>query len=573
MAANGSRAGNPYDPGTLEHDFFDAYGRAPSATDYVAMSIPGGIGRVQAQAEQIRTQNAGAQAAGIPGAPPQARPPGEMGPPVPPGLQRQMQEANWGDPNAGAASMAGGPFGQLANTLRNSMSGNDTGGPVGAGYGGAGDAGAGGGDWTGAYEAGAASRARIAGEGAMPDAGSAPPPPADTTSPYAPGGGGQTPEQGMSTFPGGGGGYGRQGGGVPPRYLGGAPVTGNLGYGPSAQLAQQYGNNYQNALARNQQLYGGIMRGYNTAQQRQVAGQRGVLQGYGQLGGQLSQGYGQLSQGIGAGYGQLQNQSGQGYGQLSQGVGSGYGAVNQSVQGYLNPMDTALQQQQAQNAQTQQGYWGLNNNVMSTLQGIDASQRQAISDAYARQAGSTNSSLIARGLGNATVRDSLQRGNLLDKQKADIALSNSTAQLTAGYQSQLGLAALGFAGQANQQNTAQQNAIASARAGYGAQTGMANVAAQQNIGMNAIQAQQNLGQNNIAAQQGIGQAGLASRQNLGQNALNFGQQAIGANTNLTENQLGFLNSIQAPYPSAAPYQQLQQQAGALRQFNYNPGGR
>lgn len=152
-----------------------------------------------------------------------------------------------------------------------------------------------------------------------------------------------------------------------------------------------------------------------------------------------------------------------------QGLASGglQGLANQYQTGY----NSALAQNQAmyqnimggyQQTQAQQtdaanaiagGYSNLYNNVLGGIQGIDASQRQAINDAYAQQSGAATQSLISRGLGNTTVQDSIQRGLLLDKMKADIGLSNQTAQLQAGYMSQLGLAGLDYANQANMQGT------------------------------------------------------------------------------------------------------------------------
>ena len=96
--------------------------------------------------------------------------------------------------------------------------------------------------------------------------------------------------------------------------------------------------------------------------------------------------------------------------------------------------------QQANNIQ--QGYGQLNQQVQGTIQGIDASQRQAINDAYAQQRGATHQGLISSGLGNTTVTASADRGLLADKTKADIALSNQMAQLQAGYQGQFGSAGL-----------------------------------------------------------------------------------------------------------------------------------
>jgi hypothetical protein len=107
----------------------------------------------------------------------------------------------------------------------------------------------------------------------------------------------------------------------------------------------------------------------------------------------------------------------------------------------------------AQN-QISQGYNTLTNQVMGDIQGIDASQRQALTDQYAQNSGNAAQGLINSGLGNTTVANSVQRGQQLDYQKANVALSNQMAQLTAGYQSSLGLAGLNYQNQANMQNTA-----------------------------------------------------------------------------------------------------------------------
>ena len=131
-------------------------------------------------------------------------------------------------------------------------------------------------------------------------------------------------------------------------------------------------------------------------------------------------------------------------------------ALSQNQANYSNILSGYQSSQQAQQAMQQgiqQGYSTLSKNVLGTIKGIDQSQRQAIADAYAQQSGSAAQSLIDRGLGNTTVANAVQRGLSFDKAKADIALSNQMAQLTAGYQSSLGLAGLNYANQANMQNT------------------------------------------------------------------------------------------------------------------------
>lgn len=356
-------------------------------------------------------------------------------------------------------------------------------------------------------------------------------------------------------------------------------AMGALSGSPAANLlGNQYQSSYQTALANNQRQYADVLRGYqNTANQQygsqqqiaggmmgtlgqQMQGQNQVLGGYGNLGNQV-QGY---LGGMGQGLAGLQ--------QAQQGIGQGYTNLGGQVQGALQPMQAGLDEQRAQNTRTQQGYTDLMGQVMGTINGVDASQRQAIQDQYVAAQGQAGQSLASRGLGNTTVTDSVQRGLLYDKQKSDIALSNQMAQLRAGYQSQLGLAGLGFATQANQMNTAQQNALAGQRAAYGSQLGMANLGYAQQASQQAL-AQQNLEAATRASyadqigRQKLGYAGQSVANNAQQrNAISaFGNQALAANTGLAQNQLGWMNSVNSPYPNAAMYAQLQNQAGANQQ--------
>jgi len=130
-------------------------------------------------------------------------------------------------------------------------------------------------------------------------------------------------------------------------------------------------------------------------------------------------------------------------------------SLNQQNYGHILAGYQGLGQSQvgAQN-QIQQGYGALTNTVMGDIQGIGASQSQALQDQYAQNSGNAAQGLINSGLGNTTVANSVQRGQQLDYQKAQVGLSNQLAQLTAGYQSSLGLAGLNYANQANMQNTA-----------------------------------------------------------------------------------------------------------------------
>lgn len=120
------------------------------------------------------------------------------------------------------------------------------------------------------------------------------------------------------------------------------------------------------------------------------------------------------------------------------------------LQGYSNLAQAQYQAQQP----IQQGYNQLTQDVLSGIQDVGKSQNQDILDQYAQQSGQASQSMISRGLSNTTARDAVQRGLMLDKTKAQNNLQNQIAQLRAGYQSNLGSQALGYANTANMQNTA-----------------------------------------------------------------------------------------------------------------------
>jgi hypothetical protein len=123
-------------------------------------------------------------------------------------------------------------------------------------------------------------------------------------------------------------------------------------------------------------------------------------------------------------------------------------AYNTTLAGYR----AQLAQQQQQQAGVIQGYNALQANVLQGLQGGSAADQQAIRDQYAAQSGKQQMSMIGRGLGNTTIMDSMQRGLNLDEAKAQTDRANKFAGLAAGYQSQIGLAGLGYAGSALQHN-------------------------------------------------------------------------------------------------------------------------
>lgn len=121
-------------------------------------------------------------------------------------------------------------------------------------------------------------------------------------------------------------------------------------------------------------------------------------------------------------------------------------AISQQTANYnniLNAYGLALGNTQDAASRIASGYSGLNNQVQNQLTGAEAAQRQAIADSYQQQSGKTLGSAVSRGLGNTTVLDSLQRGDLAEKNKADVNLSSQMANLRAGYTGQFGTAGLG----------------------------------------------------------------------------------------------------------------------------------
>jgi hypothetical protein len=123
------------------------------------------------------------------------------------------------------------------------------------------------------------------------------------------------------------------------------------------------------------------------------------------------------------------------------------------LQGYQQTLGAQSTAQQAIGS----GYQQLGQSIQNTIQGVGASQTQAIQDAYKQQSGQMTQQMLNSGLGNTTVLGTMQRGPMLDAQKAQVALQNQLAQLSAGYQSQIGQGQLNYQNEANMQNTALAN--------------------------------------------------------------------------------------------------------------------
>lgn len=74
---------------------------------------------------------------------------------------------------------------------------------------------------------------------------------------------------------------------------------------------------------------------------------------------------------------------------------------------------------------------------------------------------------------------------------------------------------------------------------------------------------------NNALAESIGNMTAGYRSNLGQAGLGFRERAMGMNSGLQQNQLNWMNSVNAPYPSASAYANMAQMYGATDQANKN----
>lgn len=315
---------------------------------------------------------------------------------------------------------------------------------------------------------------------------------------------------------------------MPPMISGDLPF-GNSGAGmvsaiPGAgALGQQYEQAYNSALSQNQANYQNILKGYQDTQANQFT----------------------QNQAIGAGYEGLAGRIGQGYEALGGSLGRAYQGLAAGVTGNLqSASDANLANMVGGQRNIQAGYSNLGGQIQGTLANAEASQRQAILDQYAQFTGKTTQGLLNSGLGNTTVMGAMQRGNALDRAKAEVALANQFAQTRAGYQNQIGQNYLNWQDQANQQQVNQRNWLAGQQAQRSS-----------DIYQSGLRSTQDLGQQRLATESGIGQAGLAFQ---GQ----ANQQQVGQ----ANRQLDFMNSVQAKYPDAGQYSQVLMQQGMMEQM-------
>jgi hypothetical protein len=93
-------------------------------------------------------------------------------------------------------------------------------------------------------------------------------------------------------------------------------------------------------------------------------------------------------------YGDMLGLSQQTYGSTLQGYANALSGAQASAGNIAGGYGSLLSQQQAAQQPIIQGYGQLGQQVQGTIQGVEASQRQAIADSYAQQQGQAQQQLI-----------------------------------------------------------------------------------------------------------------------------------------------------------------------------------
>jgi hypothetical protein len=310
------------------------------------------------------------------------------------------------------------------------------------------------------------------------------------------------------------------------------------GYGNLANTLNQWSNGLQGTLG---QGYGNLS---SEIDRRNAAAQALAAQGYGNLAGAVGQQVDVLNR-------SMRGQTNREAGQLAQGYGG--------LAGELDRRNAALR------GETMGGYADLLRSAMSETDRLGTTERQRIADQYAQATASGKQSLMSRGLGNTTVQDSLDRGLLADRSRAENDLAERVQSQRLGVLNafgnplvqageRLGTQGIGqYAGTIGQQLGAQQ--------AYGQQA----LAGQQALGLYGLGQQASLGAQGLGAQlsqanQGIGQyLGTVGQQLAVQQALGQGQ--LGMEAGVIGQQLGTQQSLGQAYLDLLARQGVQTTSG------------
>jgi hypothetical protein len=290
--------------------------------------------------------------------------------------------------------------------------------------------------------------------------------------------------------------------------------------------------------------------------------------------GALGQGLAGAGAAIGGPYGGVLGALGNAY---TSAYGGYLGAAQQQYNNILGGYQQLMGNQIAGQGQIQGGYGTLGQQIANTLGqggngwGIAGPAAQAIQDVYQNQLGQNKEQAAATGLGNTSVLQQENTGAGLQAQKAYAALGSNLAQTYAGYQSQLGLAGLGYANQALQQNAQLgQNQLGWENsvniqppnaADYGQLAGQLGqaVTSQQQLGLAQQQLQQQgqLAAAGLAQQGYLGQQGLANQAqqgylnylgNLAANRNPYGAGGLGMRSPYGQPGQGYISSPLSTFP-------------------------
>jgi hypothetical protein len=129
------------------------------------------------------------------------------------------------------------------------------------------------------------------------------------------------------------------------------------------------------------------------------------------------------------------------------------------LSGYQNLATTSNASRATANQAILQGYDERYGRIMAELAGAGASQEQEITDAYAKERGRASQGLISRGLGNTTVRSSVDRGLQESEQKSRVQLQDTLTRQKTEYDKSLSAEQLAAVERAREAEIAQQAAL------------------------------------------------------------------------------------------------------------------
>lgn len=366
-------------------------------------------------------------------------------------------------------------------------------------------------------------------------------------------------------------------------FIGGsAPIAGGAALpvagGTPQSIQSAYNAAYDSALAANTRSYNDVLSGYQQVAAGQRAAQDAVQAGYSGLAGRAQAGSAALAAGVApirqevdSRLNVLQDAFDWRNNSFTRREGM-LGDLRADLGREFEWLDQSTPMIRDRNAGISGGYDRLTQNVMASISGLDAAERRRQQDAYLRDFAGADQSATSRGLGNTTIRDSLQRGVTEDFRRAETELTAATQRNNANYLSQLGLAGLGFQERGLAAEVGQGNLATATRAGARERLGLYGIQ-QDERHVGAINEQQNLigltragyGERLGLAELGFGERGLDRELGIGQAGLASAERGIDRNTALARAQLGFQEGVSAPYPNAGAYAQLAEAAAARQQ--------